>query len=324
MKLVKICMVFTILQFFYLCRLDADNLSAIRVIVNGEIITEFDVRMRVAEAFRMARERYSGVDLEQKQQELILDAIDELIDRRILVQEAKKGIRNHPEKAEEIEARLEAFLKGAVEEVGSLVKFYELANKQGINPLKKKAELKEDIMVDELLKLNVYRKIVITPREIKQYYTSHIDDFSIKEQLSFRQILLIYSRFDEKEEARTAAEKILKKLKDGESFEASAKKYSQGPHSSRGGLWGTDEVKDFRKDLVALTTNLKIGETSDILKSSIGYHIFKIEERIPPVVSTFQEAQKQIRNAIFREKFIGKKNEYLKKLRQNVTIKRYY
>ena len=324
MKVLGLSLVFFILQLFYLYQTSADNLNAVRVIVNGEIITEFDIRREVANAFQIAREKYGEEGLQRKEREIISKGIDELIDRKILVQEAKKVVLADPEKAEAIEKNLDAFVKGAVEEVGSVYKFYELAHKQGINPLKKRAELKEDLLIEEIMRDNVYRKIVVTPKGIKRYYQEHTDEFTREGSLSFRHILLMFSRYETKEDAKSAAEDILNRLKSGEEFGDLAKEYSRGPHSDEGGLWETDEVKDFRKDLVAKISNLKEGEISPIIDSSLGHHVFKIEEVIPSQTLTFQQAQNEIRNMLFREEFVKKRKEYLKKLRKDVVIKRYY
>ncbi len=324
MKVLRLSLVFFILQLFYLYQTSADNLNAVRVIVNGEIITEFDIRREVANAFQIAREKYGEEGLQRKEREIISKGIDELIDRKILVQEAKKVVLADPEKAEAIEKNLDAFVKGAVEEVGSVYKYYELAHKQGINPLKKRAELKEDLLIEEIMRDNVYRKIVVTPKGIKRYYQEHTDEFTREGSLSFRHILLMFSRYETKEDAKSAAEDILNRLKSGEEFGDMAKEYSRGPHSDEGGLWETDEVKDFRKDLVAKISNLKEGEISPIIDSSFGHHIFKIEEVIPSQTLTFQQAQNEIRNMLFREEFVKKRREYLRKLRKDVVIKRYY
>ena len=324
MKVLKLSLVFSVLQLFYLYQTSADNLNAVRVIVNGEIITEFDIRREVAEAFQIARQKYGDIGLQQKEREILSKGIDELIDRKILVQEAKKVVLADPAKAEELEKNLDAFVKGAIEEVGSLYKFYELAHKQGINPLKKRAELKEDLLIEEIMRDNVYRKIVVTPKGIKRYYQEHTDEFSREGSLSFRQILIKFSGYKTREDTKSVAEDILNRLKNGEEFEDLAKELSRGPHSDEGGLWESDEVKDFRKDLVAKISKLKEGEISPMIDSSLGHHIFKIEEIIPAQTLTFQQAQNEIRNMLFREGFVKKKKEYLNKLRKNVVIKRYY
>ncbi|MFV1974332.1 MAG: peptidylprolyl isomerase [Candidatus Scalindua sp.] len=323
MKILKLSLAFLVIQLFYLYQISAENLNAVRVIVNGEIITEFDIQKRAYEAFRLAGQKYSEAALESKKQEIIENAIDELIDRKILVQEAKKLLAANPELSEQIEKNVDSFVKGAVDQVGSVYKFYELANKQGINPLQKRAELRDDLLVEEIMRENVYRKIIVTPKGIKRYYKDHIDEFSMKGSMSFRHILIKRSSYNSDEEPKAAAEDLLNRLKNGEDFGTLAKENSRGPHADKGGLWGFDDVKGFRKDLVAAISHLKEGEISPVIKSSLGYHIFKIEEVIQAQILSFMKVQDEIRNTIFREQFVKQKRKYLKKLRKNVVIKRY-
>jgi len=323
LKILILSIAFFVIQLFYSHQISAENLNAVRVIVNGEIITEFDIQVRAYEAFKIAGQKYSEAGLEAKKQEIIQNAIDELIDRKILVQEAKKLLAANPEMAEAIEKNVDAFVQGAVDQVGSVYKFYELANKQGINPLKKRAELRDDLLIEEIMRENVYRKIVVTPKGIKHYYQDHIDEFSRKGSMSFRHILIKFSSYNSHEETQAAAEDLLNRLKNGEVFDALAKEHSRGPHADKGGLWGFDEVKGFRKDLVAAISHLKEGEISPVIKSSLGYHIFKIEEILQAQTLSFMKVQDEIRNTIFREEFVKKKKAYLKKLRKSVVIKRY-
>ena len=328
MKILKLNLAFFVIHFFFiqlfcLHQISAENLNAVRVIVNGEIITEFDIRKRSYEAFRIAAQRYSESELESKKQEIIENAVNELIDRKILVQEAKKLLAANPDLSQQIEKNVDSFVKGAVDEVGSLNKFYELANKQGVNPLQKRAELKDDLLIEEIMRANVYRKIIVTPKGIKRYYQDHIDEFSMKGSMSFRHILIKFSSYNSDEEAKAAAEDLLNRLKGDEDFDTLAKEHSRGPHADRGGLWGFDEVKGFRKDLVASISHLKEGEISPAIKTSLGYHIFKIEEIIQAQTLSFMKVQDEIRNTLFREKFLKVRKEYLKKLRQSVVIKRY-
>ncbi len=323
MKILKLSLAILIIQLFYMHQIRADNLNAVRVIVNGEIITEFDIQTRAYEAFRIAAQKYSKSGLESKKQEIIQNAIDELIDRKILVQEAKKLLVDKPELEEQIEKNVDSFVKGAVDQVGSVYKYYELANKQGINPLKKRAELKNDLLIEEILRENVYRKIVVTPKAIKRYYKDHIDEFSMKGSMSFRHILIKFSSYDSDEESKTAAEDLLSRLRSGEDFDTLAKEHSGGPHADKGGMWKLDEVDGFRKDLVSAISHLKEGEISSIINSSLGHHIFKIEEVIQAQTLSFMKVQEEIRTTLFREKFVKIKKDYLKKLRKNVVIKRY-
>ena len=323
MNILKLSLAFFVMQLFCLHQINAENLNAVRVIVNGEIITEFDIRKRSYEAFQIASQKYSESELESIKQEIIQNAVDELIDRKLLVQEAQKLLIEKPELSGEIEKSVDSFVKGAVDQVGSLNKFYELANKQGINPLNKRAELKKDLLIEEIMRENVYSKIIVTPRGIKHYYRDHIDEFSRKGSMSFRHMLVKSPRDSPDEDSKAAAEELLNKLKNSEDFGALVKEHSRGPHADRGGLWGFDEATGFRKDLVDEISHLKEGAISPVIKSSLGYHIFKIEEVIPAQTLSFMKVQEEIRSTLFREKFVKKKKEYLKKLRENVVIKKY-
>jgi parvulin-like peptidyl-prolyl isomerase len=124
----------------------------------------------------------------------------------------------------------------------------------------------------------------------------HIDEFSMEGSMSFRHILIKSSSYNSVEEAKTAAEDLLNRLKSDEDFDTLAKEHSSGPHADRGGLWELDEVKGFRKDLVASISHLKEGEISPVIKSSLGYHIFKIEEVIQAQTLSFMKVQDEIRN----------------------------
>ena len=84
---------------------------------------------------------------------------------------------------------------------------------------------------------NVYRKIVVSPRGIKRYYNNHIDEFSSKGGMSFRHILIKFSGYDTKEEAKLATENLLNKLKEGADFNSIAKEHSRA-HTLTEGVYG--------------------------------------------------------------------------------------
>ena len=66
MKILKLSLAFFVIQLFYLHQISAENLDAVRVIVNGEIITEFDIRKRSYEAFKIAAQKYLSQNWSQK------------------------------------------------------------------------------------------------------------------------------------------------------------------------------------------------------------------------------------------------------------------
>ena len=300
-----------------------EKINSIVVIVNDKIITNFDVLRRTAVALQEAKSQYNSAELESKRKQFYNEAIEELINREVLLQTAQDALLKDEIKMDEIEKDLDNFIKGAAEEVGSLSKFYEIVTEQGLDPLEKKREFRNDLMVEKVLKENVFRKISIRPKETKDYYNNNLDEFYRERQLSFRQILIKFSEHDSQESARQQAEELMTRLVQSEDFSTLAQTYSHGPNAATGGLWISDEVDDIRKDLREIIFTLKEGELSSIIESPIGYHIIKCEKNVAGSYMPFQEVQEQIHQTLFRKKFGEKKEEYIEELKKNFYIQKY-
>ncbi|MGR3219008.1 MAG: peptidylprolyl isomerase [Candidatus Anammoxibacter sp.] len=313
----------TVIAVFYSNNTNGEKINSIVAIVNDEIITSFDVLRRTAIALQEANDQFSSAELEAKRHEFYNEAIEELINREVLIQTAQKALLKNEIKMEEIEKDLDAFIKGAVKEVGSLSKFYEIVSEQGIDPLEKKRELRDDLMVEKILKENVYGKIHVRPKMTKGYYNSHLDEFRKEKQVSFRQILIKFSKHENQNTARIEAEALINRLYQSEDFGELAKQYSHGAHAPKGGFWTFDEVKDLRKDLRDIVFALKSGDLSGIIETSLGYHIIKCEENTGDSYIPFQDVQEEIYQNLFREKFIKQKDQYVDNLKKSFHIQRY-
>ncbi|MGR3309633.1 MAG: peptidylprolyl isomerase [Candidatus Brocadiales bacterium] len=301
----------------------AGKAGAIVAIVNNEIITEYDVARRAAIAVDEAKKKYSGVQLELIRRQLAQEVIKELIDRKVLVIEAERVFGGDESKKAEIDKELDSFLKGAVKEIGSISKFYEIASMQGINPAEKKVELREDLMIDKIMREHVYTKVTVPPRDARNYYNKHIDEYQEAKKVKLRQILLRFSMYNSRKEAEWMARQLLKRLRQGEDFATMAENYSQGPRASRGGVWDFDEVDNLRKELRDEAFRIKEGGLSPILESSMAYHIIKVEEIKPTKTRSFQSVQEEIFEKLKLEYTNDLRKAYLEKLKQNVVIKRF-
>ncbi len=130
---------------------------------------------------------------------------------------------------------------------------------------------------------------------LKQRYAEQKASFTIQPQWRARHIL-----FDTKDQ--TKAKAILGKAKAGEDFAALAKAHSQDKGSaSKGGDLGFFGKGQMVKEFEQATAKLKAGEISDLVKSSFGYHIIKLEETKPESIQPFAEVREQLRTAYLKE-----------------------
>jgi len=160
-------------------------------------------------------------------------------------------------------------------------------------------------------KSKVLAQTQVTPEELQAYYNQHREEFRVQEEVKVSHILVKTppagpdGKVDEKgvEEARKKAEDVLKQLKSGAKFEDLAKKYSDDPGSAKqGGELGWigrgRTVPEFEK---AAFSQAK-GQTSDLVKSSYGFHIIRTEDKHEAHLKTLDEVKDQIEPLIRQQK----------------------
>ena len=105
------------------------------------------------------------------------------------------------------------------------------------------------------------------------------------------------------EEARKKAEDVLKQLKAGGNFAELAKKYSEDPGSGKNGgslgwIGRGRTVPEFEKAAFSLPK----GSTSDLVQSSYGFHIIRVDDKQAAHVKTLDEVKDQIEGSIRQQK----------------------
>lgn len=127
----------------------------------------------------------------------------------------------------------------------------------------------------------------VTDKEVEKYY-----DENIFGEMDVRHILIIPDEKDTEEEQEEAnnkalekAEKVIKKLDDGENFETLVKEYSDDEGSvDDGGLIANVTKDNYVDEFFQASLELKNGKyTKSPVKSSYGYHvILKVKQKEKP------------------------------------------
>ena|GEM_PF-645841 len=295
------------------------RLGAIKAEVNGAIITDDEVKRQAAVPLREAIDKYKGRELNERATQILSDILDERIDRQLLVQEASKIIKDNPIVKEALEREAESFLKDAMDKVGGPARFYELAAKEGVNPAEKKKELKEDLMAEALVKEFAYKKISISPKEVRDYYLKHKDEFNEEKEVKARQIYI--KAIPNAKEAEKKAQEIYQRARAGEDFAELAKQFSQDSKASTGELYEHKEIKQWKKELREAALALEQGEISQPVRSPIGFHIFKAEAVKPARTPSFEELQEEINTKLYDDEARRRKADYIKNLKRKAVIK---
>ncbi|HDN2438900.1 peptidylprolyl isomerase [Clostridioides difficile] len=240
-----------------------------------------------------------------------------MVDNELLYQEAKdKGLT--PSKSE-----VDSKYQELEDKMNLNTSYKEKMDKAGVDKEYLKQEISRDLAIDKNKKAFEDR-INISDNDMEAYYTSHKKDFNV-EEVSASQILIStldknkkeVSK-DKKEALKKKADNILTKIKNGESFESLAKKYSDDKATGKnGGQLGYFTKDDKNAEFTKEVFKLKKNEVSNVFETSYGYHIVKVTDKIERQKS-FNECQSLIRESILNEKYI----EHIKKLNEDAKIDR--
>jgi peptidyl-prolyl cis-trans isomerase D len=153
--------------------------------------------------------------------------------------------------------------------------------------------------------------VQVTRDDLQAYYNQHRDDYRTAEQAKVSHILIKTplpgpdGKVDEKgvAAAQQRAQDLLKQLKGGTKFEDLAKKYSEDPGSAKeGGSLGWigkgRTVPEFEKAAFSLPK----GQISDLVKSSYGFHIIRVDDRQDAHMKTLDEVKDQIEPVLKQQK----------------------
>jgi peptidyl-prolyl cis-trans isomerase D len=185
--------------------------------------------------------------------------------------------------------------------------YYDSHQKNYANSIPEKRKIKYAMLDTGKIESGVH----VTQDELQAYYNQHRDQYRVAEQAKVSHILIKTplagpdGKVDEKgvAEAQRRAEDLLKQLKAGAKFEDLAKKYSEDTGSAKeGGSLGWigkgRTVPEFEKAAFSLPK----GKISDLVKSSYGFHIIRVDDRQDAHMKTLDEVKGEIEPILKQQK----------------------
>jgi peptidyl-prolyl cis-trans isomerase D len=177
--------------------------------------------------------------------------------------------------------------------------YYDSHKASYTNSIPEKRKIKYAVVDTAKLEASVQ----VTQDDLRTYYDQHRDQYKTPEQVKVSHILIKTpapgpdNKVDDKAvaEAQKRAEDLLKQVKSGANFEDLAKKYSEDPGSAKqGGSLGWigkgQTVPEFEKAAFSLPK----GQISDLVKSSFGFHIIRVDDKQEAHTKSLDEVKAEI------------------------------
>lgn len=190
---------------------------------------------------------------------------------------------------------------------------YQEASKEGFEKspeVQKRLEsLKKQLIMQAYMEAKA--KALVSEEQMKKAYAEKIATMKDEEEVRARHILVA---------SEDEAKKLSKDLKKGGDFEKVAKEKSQDKGSgTQGGDLGYFTKDKMVPEFAEAAFKLKVGDISEPVKSSFGWHIIKVEDRRKVKVPGFEEMRDEIQAEISAKAV----QDYVETLLKKADIKYY-
>src|SRR3984957_654539 len=289
--------------------------------VNDQIIPQSDYDRAAEQLDGEAKQQaIPAHELQQKQADLLRD----LIDKQLLLSKGKElGITGETE----LIKRLDGIRKQ--NHLDSLEDLEKAAQQQGVSYEDFKANIRDSIITEQVVRDEVGRRISMSPAEVKKYFKAHESEFAQPESETLNEILIptpAKSATEGPDDASVAAaqaqaEAIITKLGGGAKFDDLAKVNPTDPNAPkfvvlgefRRGMLGSKEIED---KAFALNT----GQYTQPIRTKQGFIILQPTQHNAGGDASLKQVEPQVEEALFLEHMQPKLREYLTKLREEAFI----
>jgi parvulin-like peptidyl-prolyl isomerase len=225
--------------------------------------------------------------------EILLDELERLVDERVVLNRAEELELSVPDP--EVEARLES-----------------LFGEQAFMADEEYREtVRRQILLDRVALVELAGRIRVGESAIVLYFEENRDRFGSPERAQVRQIVV---------QERALARRLLGELRSGADFGELAREWSIGPEAAEGGLlppFARGELPEAFDGVFRLRT----GKLSDVIESPYGFHVFRLERKIPASEPVLDAAREQIRAELQGSRLEELRRPWLRELRAGATIR---
>jgi len=277
--------------------------------INGKEYTE-----NLVNSYKVMYEKSGSLTQEDNVDEIVLEQIKQ--DYAIIQTALELGITA----GVDFENAYQANVENTIAQIGSKEAFDTLLEQNGLN-----AEMYYYVqMLNNLYsKIIANEKFAVTDEEIKAFYDENKETVFKYDGVRAKHILIMPESDEEGNStekqwntAKSTADKVYKLSKKGEDFDSLIAEYNMDPGVEQNPNGYTFAKGEMVPEFEEKCYSMEIGEISEPVKTTYGYHIIKLEEKIP-YFEFDEEVKAFIKENLSAEKF----SKYIMDIAGNSEIK---
>jgi len=260
--------------------------DGIVAIVNSDLIMLSEIKRELASERERIQKESRGDVLAHRLKTVEYMALTSMIERKLQLQEAKARGVTVPDQDVQQAIR-------QMKQQGETL--------DDTNPADMK-RVRESLTLLRIVDREVRSGVMVAESDMKRYFQEHRDRFALSEEFTLSQILIKPRSPDDTADAREKVREVMTRLKQGESFEDMALRFSDGPNASHGGNLGLVRQGELLPEIEPTVAALVPGGISDVVETSEGFHIMRLEDKTPKQFRPYEQVRNEIQGLVFQQK----------------------
>jgi parvulin-like peptidyl-prolyl isomerase len=297
----------------------AEMVEAVLARVGDRIITRSEYMRRLSADLEQIERTTPPEAVEARKAERRQSLLDEMISELLIRDRTDRlgmGVSDQ-EVAQAIE-RLKAQygIEGEEEFAASLAQ-------AGMTRLEMESRLRDTLRSNKLFARELRARSELTDRELRRRYEREQERYRRPERARVREIILLIPDTTDSvivERLETRAREAHERALEGEPFETLVAEYSESPSREEGGAIGVVARGELLPALDQAVFAADAGAVVGPIRTRFGFHLLRIDERIPSEIPAFDEIKERLRREESDAAFQRDLDAYLENLRKEAFV----
>jgi len=199
--------------------------------------------------------------------------------------------------------------------------FAESLQKSGLTRADMESRLRDTLLMNKVFSRELRGREELTDKELRERYDREKEHYRLPERARLREIVILKpSNAASVDAARQRAEQLAAQARANADFSLLATTASESGTKSKGGDLGEVARGELLPDLDKAVFNANSGAVIGPIETKSGWHILKVEQRLPSEVPAFESIKDKIRKDAGEDAWQRDYKAYIERLRKEAFI----
>ena len=295
----------------------AEIIEAIVIRVGDRMITRTQYVKRLHDGYAEIEQTVAPAEVTAKKEDYRKNLANDLIAELLIKDRADRlGLTVSADEVKEAVDRLKQQYGISTDQ-----QFAESLQKSGLTRADMEARLRDTLLMNKVFSRELRGREDMTDKELRERYDREKEHYRLPERARLREIVILRpSNAAAVDAARQHAEQLAAQARANADFSLLATTASESGTKSKGGDLGEVTRGELLPDLDKAVFNANSGAVIGPIETKSGWHILKVEQRLPSEVPAFESIKDKIRKDAGEDAWQRDYKAYIERLRKEAFI----